>query len=1240
MKIVNVSIGANHGHALDDAASALRSEGFDVEVVGADACDMDRDILFNESILREVGSCDMLFVRVHGDVTFFKRFDALKRTVESSGVCMFLLCDSEKRVTDEYRRLFTGDDEDFGTLASLIMAGGDANNRSALLWALKTFGGADVEVPEPVLPPAQGAYTLDKDYIDIGEAVASMRTDRPRVCVLFHQRFWLARNCGGVDGLLKALKDRGADAIAVFTLTYQEKELGAIGIGAVIDRYLIKDGKPLVDCVVQTMGFSQTLRPKSDAFEQECDDDMFVRLGVPVLQAIHLYGTSEEWRKSVYGLTGSEIAGAVVSTEYDGQIITVPIAGYEVLEDGRRKYVPIEDRCRMVADAAFLWAELRRKRTEDKRVAVLLYMYPPRNDLAGGASGLDTMESAAGLLKAMAAQGYKLDWVPEDGREVADRLLAGITNDNSWLSDEEIGRRATETISPEAYAKWFSECTGKVKEDLKGGWGEPPGDVHVHKGSQLIPGLVNGNVFIGFQPDRGKCDAESYHDPSLAPPHQYLGFYRWLRHSFGADAVVHMGTHGTQEWLPGKSVGLSEDCFPDAVLGNLPDIYPYIIDNPGEGMQAKRRGYAAVVTHMVPAMTRAETYERLGELESALQLRLRAMATAEAESVSDANGKILEIVKELSLCSDLGIPEDAESIEGRADDIYDYVLEIKDALIADGLHVLGKAPEGELLAESVYSMVRNPNGDVPSLRDAVAEEMGLSFQDLLQNPSGTTGGRLNGDMVDEIDGRSRGIVDEIIGGRPAESFPDPLRKTASFIERFLIPAIARTGDEIGSVLKALDGGFVPPGPSGCPTRGRAKVLPTGRNFYSIDPDGIPWTSSWGIGVKMADQMVERYVETNGAYPRSVGVVLWATDTMRTGGDDVAYILWLMGLRPVWTEYGGRVKGMEVVPLEELGRPRVDVTVRISGLFRDAFPNLVALMDQGAREIAQLDESDEDNAMAANLRSDVLDAVLSGIPEDVARRDAMVRVFGDAPGQYGCGVNTLITNGKWRSTEDLGESYIGHGCFGYGAGYDGKAMPAQFRRRMGSLDVAVKNHNNRENDLFDMDDDYDFLGGMLAAVKASGGSAKGFMGDSSDLGNIKTRTLEEECAFVFRSKVNNPKWLDGLKRHGFRGAQDISQLFDYVMGWSATSDVIEKWMFDSMAERFVLDEETREWIMKENPYAMMNMVDRLEEAVSRGLWDADDEMMARLDALYDDVEGALEDLTDGPGTARRPSSGGS
>ncbi len=1226
MKVVSISIGANHGHDFDGAARRLRSEGYDIEVIGADSCDMDADVLFNRRILSEVSGSGAVFIRVHGDVTYFKKFAGLEKEITRNGICAFLVCDSEGRVTNEYRRLFTGTDEDFALLTRYVVPGGENNYRSALLWALKTIGQADGELPEPEIPPAQGAYTPERHLIPIDEAIASMDGSRPRICVFFHQRFWVTGNCGGPDGLIKALRERGADAVGIFTGTYPDEEIGAMGIGALIDRYLIKDGKPLIDCAIQTMGFSQTLRPKADAFEQECDDNMFERLGVPVIQAMQLYGTEEKWRSSPYGLTSSEIAGNVVSTEYDGQIISVPVAGYEVEEDGGRRYHPIEERCRMAADIAYMWAQLGRKCRREKKAAILLYMYPPRNDLAGGASGLDTMESVAELLKAMSAAGYELEWVPENGRELADRLLDGITNDTSWLSDDEIRSRAAERIPAADYLGWLSKEPGSIAGRLEASWGRAPGDVHVIDNDMLVPGLVNGNVFVGFQPDRGKCDSESYHDPDTAPPHQYLGFYRWLRHTFGADAVIHVGTHGTQEWLPGKSVGLSRECFPDAVLEALPDIYPYIIDNPGEGMQAKRRGYAAVVTHMIPAMTRADEYDEISELESALQLRMKASATDMSESVRETDAKIAEIVREMSLNSDLDLPDDPEEIGKRAGDIYDYVVEIKDALIADGLHVLGRAPEGDLLKESVYSMVRNANGSVPSMRSAMAADMGYDFQALLRDPSGMTDGRLNGEIVDSIDAECRSAIGKIVDGEQCDLGAEA-SETAEFIRRYLIPAIGKTGNEIRSVLDALDGKYIPPGPSGCPTRGRAKILPTGRNFYSIDPDGIPWSSSWEIGRRMADQMAEKYVESNGAYPRSVGVVVWATDTMRTGGDDISYVLWLMGLRPVWSEYGGRVMGLDVVPLEELGRPRVDVTLRISGLFRDAFPNLVAMIDEGARTIANLDESDEENAMAANLRKDVLEAVLSGIPEDEARRDAQIRVFGDAPGQYGCGVNTLITNGKWKTAEDLGESYIAHGCYGYGRGCDGKAMERQFRKRMGSLDVAVKNHNNRENDLFDMDDDYDFLGGMVAAVRASGGDADAFMGDSSDTENLKARTLKEECAFVFRSKINNPKWLEGLKRHGFRGAQDISQLFDYVMGWSATSGVIEGWMYESLAERYVLDRETREWILKENPYAMLNMLGRLEEAVYRKLWDADDEMKEKLDALSGEVEGIMEDLTD-------------
>ena len=541
----------------------------------------------------------------------------------------------------------------------------------------------------------------------------------------------------------------------------------------------------------------------------------------------------------------------------------------------------------------------------------------------------------------------------------------------------------------------------------------------------------------------------------------------------------------------------------------------------------------------------------------------------------------------------------------------------------------------------IYSLVRYPNGKVPSLREAVGHIYGQEVEELLRDPSGILpDGRLKGEVIDQIDSEMFQIIEESrkldfdldrtmeVVSRRYPGVHEDMDQAIGFMCGFLIDAVRRMGDELGNVMNALNGEFVPPGPSGCPGRGRAQILPTGRNFYSIDPDGIPWNTSWEIGSKMAEQMVERYLADNGCYPKTIGIILWATDTMKTGGDDVAYILRLMGLRPVWAEYGGRVKDLEIMSLEELGRPRIDVTVRISGLFRDTFPNISNMIDRGVQRIAELDEDDDVNYLAANVRKDIVDAIAEGLPVDQAKRMATFRVFGDKPGEYGCGISDLIQTGNWETVDDLGEAFVKHGCYVYGKGLKGEAQSDMFRKRLKVMDVTVKNHNTRAVDMLDMDDDFDNLGGFNAAVASiRGKKPESYMGDSSDTQFLKLRTTEEECRFVFRSKIDNPKWLNGLKQHGFAGAKELSKLFDYTMGWSGTSDIIEEWMYDDLANRFVLDEETREWIKDENPYAMMAMLARLQEAMNRGFWDPDDEMKEKLKDIYLEFEERIEEITD-------------
>jgi len=1243
VKIGCIGIGSHSGFVIESPAEELRKEGYDIELVLGDSVTMDEEIDKLQDYLDRVADCDFIFVNAHGDVSYFRHWSNLKKVIDKHHIST-LVSGVEDSFAVLYRDLFLQSQEDYSLLYKLLSIGGDENIKSSLIWVLKTIGGIDIEVPEPVMPLAQGVYVPDKGICTLDEGIPDVgRSGKPVIMIMFVNAYCLRHNTAPIDMLWKMVRDIGAEPLAIFLKSYENELTGSLGISRIVDEYLVRDGRPIVDAVINTMGFSITLVAKPGTGEQIADDNFFERLNVPVIQAVNLYGSIKDWKDSPFGLTPADLIMGVVDPEYDGQIDSVPYSGNEKQESGDYKQVPIEDRCSAIVEMAYRWAMLRYIPNKDKKVAILIYMYPPRQDLAGGGYGLDTLQSVSDMLRWFRDDGYTLDWMPEDGKELVNRLLEGVTNDDNWKSDKQLRDVAVDMVTKEQYDRWFSQIAESAQKRFIEAWGDPPGDLHTLDGKQLLPGIMNGNVFIGFQPDRGKCTTESIHDPWTAPPHQYLGFYRWLKEVWGADAVVHIGTHGTLEWLPGKSAGLSEECDPDIILGKLPNINPYIIDNPGEGMQSKRRQYAVTTTHMIPSMARSGGYDEINSLENYVQSYLKAKDYGQKEKLPSIMEKVIEQCVKMNMMSDLGLDADCsvENMDSKIDHLYDYILELKDALIKDGLHILGDVPENERMDEMIYSLVRYPNGAVPSLREAVGHVYNQEVEELLRDPSGMlSDGTLKGEMIDRIDSEMFSIIErsreadfdlDKTKAFVSEMYPgehEDLYEAIEFMCGFLIDAVRRMGDELGNVMNALNGRFIPPGPSGCPGRGRAQILPTGRNFYSIDPDGVPWNTSWEIGSKMAEQMVQRYLDENGAYPKTVGVILWATDTMKTGGDDVAYILKLMGLRPIWAEYGGRVKDLEIIPLEELGRPRIDVTLRISGLFRDTFPNISNMIDIGVQRIAELDEDDDVNYLAANVRKDIVDAIAEGIPVDQAKRMATFRIFGDAPGQYGCGISDAIETGNWKTVDDLGDIYVKHGCYVYGKGLKGEAYPEMFRKRLKVMDVTVKNHNTRAVDMLDMDDDFDMLGGFNAAVTSVRGEKPvSFMGDSSDTQFLKLRTTEEECRFVFRSKIDNPKWLNGLKQHGFAGAKELSKLFDYTMGWSGTSDIIEEWMYDDLAERFVLDEETREWIKDENPYAMMAMLARLQEAMNRDLWHPDEEMKERLKDIYLEFEERIEEITD-------------
>ncbi|MCL2147840.1 MAG: cobaltochelatase subunit CobN [Methanomassiliicoccaceae archaeon] len=1241
--IVHISAGNMDADTIGEACESLSDVDMHVGVVTANSEALDEDEESFADVLASTRRADLVLLNIHSDPSYFKKLDRLQSVIDRGGIPMFLCC-SAPEVNKEYRGKFLFPDDDYDLVMRYMKLGGVENSAGVLKWACVRLGGAGaLDIPEPVVLPAQGIYRPGQAVVDEDEYLGRIGR-RPAVGILFHQKGWIDRDLDPVDALVESIERLGADAIPVFYIVTPGEMTGSIGVRGVIERYFTRGGRPIVGSVVVCMGFSQiSLGDPGEGEEEREAYNFFNDLDVAVLQGETIVKSRDRWEEDTVGMGPIEISTSVIWPELDGQVITVPLQFKEKDERGLYRNRFVQDRVDRIASLAVRWAELKAVPPPEAKVVVMLNMYPPCNDRLGGAGGLDTFESIRNMMVRMKEKGYVIDHIPETSQGIVDEMMAALTNDLEWVPADEIPGRAADMIGLERYMEWFNRVPAAPREAMCRNWGDPPGEITTHDGRFIVPGVRNGNLFIGIQPNRGHhAHAEQlYHSTEVVMPHQYLAYYRWIRDEFGADLIVHMGTHGTLEWLPGKGNGLSEDCYPDVVLETMPNVYPYIIDDPGEGMEAKRRTNSVLIGYMVAAMTRADGYEGLAELDVALQALLNTESTAQAEKSEIALDKIHQIITGLSMFKELGLEEGAsvEEVAEKAELIYDYVTELKDATIKDGLHVLGHAPEGERMKEMVYCMTRLRNGGVPSLRGSIASARGLDIDALLEDPSGTgADGRLNGVVLDEVDS----LAWELIGGMHDRGFSkeeclpfasgligpgwEAARATLEFVCDTLHPSIARISDEMDLLLRGSSGGYVPPGPSGSPTRGNAHLLPTGKNYYSIDPETVPNEICWKIGVKMAEEMVDRHVREMGCYPENVGVVVWATDTMKTGGDDIAYILYLMGLRPKWGSFGGRVVGLEVIPVEELGRPRIDVTLRISGMFRDSFPNLVQLIDEGVEIISSLDESDESNYLRKHLRKDIQRYISEGLSPAEASLRSMIRIFGDPPGEHGCGTGVLIESSKWNTIEDLAQAYTTWGCYAYGRKWKGEKMEEPFKNRMSSLDVTVKNHNDREFDLLDIDDDYEVLGGLNAVVRAYGGR-KPFcvMGDSSDPDRLKLRTLEEETAFVMRSRVLNPKWVEGLKQHGFRGAMELSKLVEYMLGWDATSDNIEPWMYQSVTERFVLDEENRQWIEENNPYALKEMIEDLLEVIERELWDAPEDIRDRLRDLYLESEANMEEL---------------
>jgi cobaltochelatase CobN len=1026
--------------------------------------------------------------------------------------------------------------------------------------------------------------------------------ERPTVAVVTYRANVLAGSTLAVEQLCDAIEARGANARAVYCYSLRPGPDGEAP--AVLQ--LLAD----VDVVVTTTWAAGGTVHAGDAAAASVGGSWsspLDALDVPVLQAVAATGSTEQWEGSDAGLAPLDVALGVAIPEFDGRIIGPAFSFKAVVDDGDElglalsSHRAVPDRLARVAGLAMRLARLRRTSPADRRVAVVLSAYPTKRSRLGNAVALDTPASLLVLLHALRDAGYAVADPGVDADAVMARLADGLTYDQASLTASQEAM-ALGRLHVDDYADWLATLPVELRDRIEASWGPAPGKVCVHDDQFVFAGLDLGAACVAIQPPRGFGDdpIAVYHTPDLPPPHHFLAFYRWLDVAWGADAVVHLGKHGTLEWLPGKAVGLSGACVPDAALGDLPLLYPFVVNDPGEGTQAKRRAHAVIVDHLPPPMTRAETYDDLARLERLLDeyAKVEALDPAKLPAI---RGQLWDLLVTSDFALDLGVdampdPDDFAGMIGHVDG---YLCALKDAQIRGGLHVLGAAPAGEALVDSVLAICRQPQAGVPSLRATVAAELGIDLA--------TASTR----EVDQVEARCRELVVGLADARWDERAAggDP---TLRWVANTLVPDLGATGDEVANLLRGLAGRHVPAGPSGAPTRGAAHVLPTGRNFYSVDPKAVPSALAWDVGRALAERLVERHHEETGAWPRTVGLVVWGTANMRTQGDDVAEALALLGVRPRWHVESGRVEGLEVIPLAELGRPRVDVTVRISGFFRDAFPDVVDMLDDAVNLVAALDEPADQNPVRAAGASDA-------------------RVFGPRPGAYGSGIFQAIESQAWRSRADLAEIYLAWSGFAYRRGEVGVAAPDQVRRRFAAIDVAVKNQDNREHDIFDSDDYFQDHGGMVATVEALAGKApRSWFGDSADPSRPQVRSLAEEAARVVRTRVLNPKWLAAMRSHGYKGAFEVAATVDYLFGYDATTGVVEDWMYERVTAAYVTDPTMRDFYEASNPWALRAMCERLLEAADRGMWEASDEARATLRDGLLAAEGSEERRSPGGG----------
>lgn len=1033
--------------------------------------------------------------------------------------------------------------------------------------------------------------------------------------------------------MVQELESMGARVISVFA--------GGLDFSKPVDSYFYDPltKQPIVDVVVSLTGFALVGGPARQDHPKAIDS--LKRLNRPYMVALPLvFQTTEEWQDSDLGLHPIQVALQIAIPELDGAIEPIIVSG----RDGATgKAIALQDRVEAIAQRAMKWANLRRKPRLQKRVAITVFSFPPDKGNVGTAAYLDVFGSIYEVMKALKTNGYEVEDLPES----AEALMQAVIHDaQAQYASPELN------IAYRMSVQEYEQLT-PYSTRLEESWGPPPGHLNTDGQNLLVFGKTFGNVFIGVQPTFGYegDPMRLLFSRSASPHHGFAAYYTYLEKIWKADAVLHFGTHGSLEFMPGKQMGMSNECYPDSLIGTIPNLYYYAANNPSEATIAKRRGYAETISYLTPPAENAGLYKGLKELSELIASYQTLKDSGRGVSIVNA---VVEKCRQVNLDKDIALPEtDASELSAEDRDtligkVYIKLMEIESRLLPCGLHVIGKPPTAE---EAIATLVNiagldRPEDGIKSLQRIIAESIGRDMDEvykgsdrgvledvqLLYDITQAVRKAVAAMVQEQIDADGRvslvtklnffnlGKKEPWIEALAEAGYPkvnaDDIKPLFEYLEFCLKQIVA--DNELGALLQALEGEYVLPGPGGDPIR-NPDVLPTGKNIHALDPQSIPTLAAVQSAQIVVDRLLERQKADTGAYPETIAFVLWGTDNIKTYGESLAQVMLLVGVRPV-PDALGRVNKLELIPLEELGRPRIDVVVNCSGVFRDLFINQMNLLDRAIKMAAEADEPIEMNYVRKH-------AIEQAKELGVELRQAATRVFSNASGSYSSNVNLAVENSTWESEAELQDMYLSRKGFSFNSDNPGVMDDSRqiFETALKTVDVTFQNLDSSEISLTDVSHYFDSdPTKVVSRLRKDGKQPAAFIADTTTA-NAQVRTLSETVRLDARTKLLNPKWYEGMLSHGYEGVRELSKRLVNTMGWSATAGAVDNWVYEDVNTTFIEDEEMQKRLLNLNPNSFRKIVSTLLEVNGRGYWETSEENLERLRQLYQEVEDRIEGI---------------